>query len=127
MRPAWIAILFFACGGGDPPGSVDALAGDDGPPSAVVEVTPCTGEAATVSAESAEAGSYSPPATTISQNQVVKFVMSGAHNVVPHPTQPSDPNLAVGFGETKCFRFTQPGTYTFFCQPHGFAGTVTVN
>ena len=42
-------------------------------------------------------------------------------------TTMSDPGLNVGFGATKCLRFTAPGTFGFHCTPHGFAGTVTVN
>jgi plastocyanin len=39
----------------------------------------------------------------------------------------SDTGLNVGFGETKCLKFTKQGAFGFHCQPHSFTGTVTVN
>ena len=125
MRAVVLALL-AACGGSeDPPvGEVDAPPGG----SSIMEVTPCAGEAATVTADpSDQATMYMPPATTITMGQIVKFELPAAHNVAPHPTMPSDPNLRVNFGQTKCFRFTMPGTFNFICTPHGFRGTVTVN
>jgi plastocyanin len=119
-----ILVVLAACGGSDPAPAPDA------PPSgpAVVEVTPCTGETATITANPADTTTmYDPPNTTITAGQIVKFVMPAAHNVTPHPSMPSDPGLRVNFGQTKCLRFTEPGTFTFFCTPHGFRGTVTVN
>ena len=122
---AVVFVALAACGGSSepPPPEPDAP-----PSSALMEVTPCAGEAATVTANpSDQATMYTPPMTTITMGQIVKFEMPAAHNVTPHPTMPSDPNLRVNFGQTKCFRFVQTGSFNFFCTPHSFRGTVTVN
>ena len=71
--------------------------------------------------------SYMPMATTVPVNGVVRFVMSTDHDVAPNSIAAmTDPGLVVGFGQTKCLKFTQAGTYGFLCSPHGFVGTVTV-
>ena len=68
-----------------------------------------------------------PNAVTISAGQIVKFTSGPSHNVVPvFPN--SDSGLSVGFGATKCLRFTEAGTYNYRCQPHpSMTGTITVN
>jgi len=116
MRLALAAAFLAACGGSD--GGADAPVVQ----STLMVVTPCAGEAATVTAGAA----YEPPATSVSQGAIVKFVMPSDHDVAPS-TPLDDPGLMVGFGETKCLRFTTPGTYKFKCTAHGFTGTVTVN
>ena len=90
-----------------------------------MEVTPCTGESATVTTSNS-ANSFSPSATTISVNQIVKFTNSSAHDVAPTGAS-TDTGLRVGFGATKCLRFTKAGTFGFKCTPHGFTGSITVN
>jgi plastocyanin len=125
MRAAVLAVL-VACGSSEdpPPGEIDAPVGG----STIMEVTPCVGEAATVTADpSDQATMYMPPATTITMGQIVKFELPAAHNVAPHPTMPSDENLRVNFGQTKCLRFTAAGSFAFQCTSHSFRGTVTVN
>lgn len=69
---------------------------------------------------------FTPNAATISVGQIVKFVMSSTHNVVPNPIQMTDPGLKVNLNETKCLMFTQKGTFGFACGIHGFTGTITV-
>ena len=69
---------------------------------------------------------YMPATTTIMAGQVVRFETSLYHDVAPLPPM-TDPALTVGFGATRCLRFTVPGTFRFKCTPHGFAGTITVN
>jgi plastocyanin len=99
----------------------------DAPGPSVVAVS-CTGGIAPVATIMTADGTfaYSPNAVTIMQGQVVEFMMSGTHNVVPN-TSSSDPGLMVDFGATKCLQFTKTGTFGFHCMPHGFMGTVTVN
>jgi plastocyanin len=46
--------------------------------------------------------------------------------VQPNTQTTTDPGLVVNFSETKCLKFTAAGTYGFYCGPHGFSGTVTV-
>ncbi|MCW5806442.1 MAG: cupredoxin domain-containing protein [Deltaproteobacteria bacterium] len=90
-----------------------------------MKVEPCTGESATVTNN---ASAFIPMTTTISQGQIVKFVMSDLdHNVQPNALPPTDPGLNVGYGATTCLRFTQSGTFKFACGMHFFGGTITVN
>jgi plastocyanin len=69
---------------------------------------------------------YTPMATTITAGQIVEFKMGGAHNVRPSLTT-GDPGLRVEFGADTCLKFSSTGTFGFYCQPHGFTGTITVN
>ena len=69
---------------------------------------------------------FMPTGVSISVGQVVKFTMPGTHNVVPNPLKPTDAGLQVNFNETKCLMFTKAGSFGFYCMPHGFPGTVTV-
>ena len=125
-RLALAALLLAACDtGGGGGGTADAPKMIDANTNKVQAVTcPATVDA-TVTAEST-GFSYMPMSTTIPINGIVKFVMPSAHNVQPNTVSPSDPGLSVNFGETKCLKFTTAGTFSFFCGPHGFAGTVTV-
>jgi len=69
---------------------------------------------------------YDPMTMAISAYGLVKFVMSGTHNVGPDPGLPSDPGLRVGFGETACLEFDQAGTFNFECTVHVFKGKIIV-
>jgi plastocyanin len=118
-------VVLAACGGSDDPAGVDAPGGNvDAAAPSVVEVSPCAGESATVITDGTF--KYSPMATTITLDQIVKFDMDPSHDVAPNGAM-SDPGLRVGFGATKCLRFTKAGTFNFKCTPHGFTGSVTVN
>lgn len=99
---------------------------DAAPANKVIAVTCPATPAATVMTMNG-ATTYMPPQTTIGVNDIVKFVMSTEHDVEPNPLTTTDPGIMVNFGETKCLQFTQAGTYGFYCGPHGFVGTITVN
>lgn len=124
-RLAMVALVLAACGGSDNK-TVDAKA-IDSPPASVQMVTCPATPAATVMTSGF---AYSPMSSTITQGQVVKFVMPSEHNVVPgHVPSDSaiaDSGLNVNFSETKCFMFTSAGTFGFHCGPHSFNGTVVV-
>lgn len=121
------ALALAACGGGDDPPAVDAPSGGDSGGGAALEAVTCPGSPDAMVSTSDGSFQFSPQATTISVGQTVQFVMSSTHDVKPNPAAgTSDSALVVNFGETKCFKFTQAGTYHFKCNPHGFAGTVTV-
>jgi plastocyanin len=99
----------------------------DAPPPTVFAVTPCPATVAQlVTATTNIPYAYQPPASSIHVDDVVQFQMPAIHNVVPNATS-SDSGLEVNFGETKCLKFTKPGTFGFHCSPHGFAGSVNVN
>ena len=38
----------------------------------------------------------------------------------------TDQGIRVGFGATKCLKFTKAGAWGYLCTPHGFVGTATV-
>ena len=135
-------ILLAACGGDDDDdthvhddaagldasAAIDA-AGPDGPPSSVVEVTPCPAQVA--STVTSPSFAYTITDATIAVNDVVKFEMPAIHNAVSGTVSQMgggspDGKFTVGFGQTRCLRFTQAGSFPFYCSPHLFTGTITV-
>jgi plastocyanin len=127
-----VMTILAACGGDDSPapkdagsdGSlVDARLVDSGPDAfqSVVTVT-CAGTEPTVMTNGF---AYDPATITINVGQAIKFVMPAEHNVVPASTG-SDPGLRVPFNTTRCLQFNATGTFGYFCGPHGFTGSVTV-
>jgi len=119
-------LALAACGGDDGNTTADAPAAIDAPTTAKVsEITcPATPDATVTTVDGTF--SYMPGAVTITVGQIVKFTTSATHDVAPNTTG-SDPALRVGFGATKCFKFTAAGTFGFHCTPHAFTGTITVN
>ncbi|MEJ7599216.1 MAG: plastocyanin/azurin family copper-binding protein [Kofleriaceae bacterium] len=126
LKPVSIALFLIAACGGDDPASPDAPpgGGSDAAPATVMAVACSTGEPTIVTRNGANM--YDPSAVTIAVGQVVKFVNSSNHNVAPLMTM-SDAGLDVGFGATKCLKFTAAGSFKFKCTPHEFVGTITVN
>jgi plastocyanin len=128
IRFAIAALALAACGSSDTK-TADAPMSIDSPGMAsTVQAVTCP---ATPAATVMTAGfAYSPMTTTISQGQIVQFVMPSSHNVVPGhvPTDSTiaDSGLSVNFSETKCFMFTQAGMFGFHCGPHQFNGTIVV-
>jgi plastocyanin len=120
-----IPLLFLAaCGGDDGNTTPDGPPGGDAQVATVME-TPCLGGEQAMMTDNG-ANAYMPTALTISVGQSVQFINSSNHNVAPVATM-SDPGLNVGFGATKCLKFTRAGTFRFKCTPHSFMGMVTVN
>lgn len=128
MTRLGLAALVVAACGGDDGGSATPDAAqmpDAGSTNKVVTVT-CPAAPDAMVGISAGGTAYAPMATTIAVNGVVKFVMTATHDAKPNTLTTTDPGLVVGFGESKCLKFTASGTYGFFCSVHSFAGTVTV-
>jgi plastocyanin len=125
-RLALAAMMIAACGGDDDGGSAtpDAATMIDASQAKVIALASCpaTVAATMTSTESA----FSPMATTISVNGVVKLMMTNGHNVIPNTLTTTDSVLRVSEGATKCFEFRAVGTYGIACGFHGFAGTITV-
>lgn len=119
-----LALGTIACGSSNNT-QADAKVFKDAPGGATVMSVTCPATPAATITTSNTAFVYSPNAATITQGQVVKFVMSSTHNVVPNASS-SDSGLNVDFGATTCLMFTHTGTFGFHCAPHGFMGTVTV-
>jgi plastocyanin len=121
---ALTALLLAACGGDDG-GTMTMI---DAPTQSMnkVQAVTCPTTADAMVTSSNTASSYTPASQTVPVNAVVKFVMPSTHNVAPNTLTTTDPGLSVGFGETKCLKFTQAGTFGFFCTAHSFTGTITV-
>lgn len=122
MRILWAALIFAAaCGGGT---STPADAAPDTPVAPVELLDRCPDFVAGTVTDSSTA--FIPMDTTIRAGDDVKFMITSEHIVIPNTLVMTDPALNIGRGETKCFRFHEPGTYGFLCQVHGFTGTITV-
>ena len=124
MRSCLVAFLFVAgceTGGGQ---TVAVDAAPDVPPTPVVELSSCPAVVAATIMDSATM--FIPKDSPITVGQVVKFVITAEHFVLPNTLTTTDQALMIGRGQTKCFKFNVPGTYGFLCGAHGFTGTVTV-
>lgn len=123
MKRLTLLIALAACGGDD--GGSTTMPDAMGSSNKVVEVT-CPTTADGMVTVSAGGGAYVPMSQTVPVMAVVKFVMTPTHNAAPNTQTTTDPGLNVGFGATKCLKFTATGTFGFFCSTHSFAGTITV-
>jgi hypothetical protein len=123
MYKAWLVLLVIAgCDTGGGGGTIDAA--PDAPPIPVETLDDCPAFVAGTVEDSPTM--FIPKETTITVGQVVKFVITSEHFVIPNTLTTTDPALMVARGETKCFRFNVPGTYGFLCGVHSFTGTITV-
>ncbi len=122
-RLALVTFVLAGCsGGGGGGGTVDAA--PDTPPVKVMALSSCP---ATVAATFMDSPTmFIPTSAAIKIGDVVKFVITAEHFVIPNVGTTTDPALMVSRGETKCFRFNVTGSYGFACGVHGFIGTITV-
>jgi hypothetical protein len=116
-----LALVLGACGETPPPQDDPDAAppGPDAPPPPAVESVDCLGP---IALDVVTAGqSYAPMMAMVAAGDVVRFVMTGEHSV-----RSDDDLFLVDFGQTGCVRFNTPGTYPYYCQAHGFTGSVVV-
>lgn len=125
MKRLMLVLAMAACGGDDGATTPTPDAMGSGSANKVVEVT-CPTTADAMVTVSSGGTMFVPMAQTVPVMAVVKFVMTPTHNVAPNSQTTTDPGLNVGFGATKCLKFTATGTFGFFCSAHSFAGTITV-
>ena len=126
-RPALACLILAACNGASSPANPDAAPGSDDAATPSVRILPNCPPAVTATVMTSDnVLAYSPETTTISPFNIVKFVMSPAHNVAPDPTQSTDPSLQVDYGKTVCLEFDKAGTYHFMCTTHHFTGAIVV-
>jgi plastocyanin len=125
VRTSLACLLLAACGssGSSTP---DAPVVDAAPPSVRILTSCPPGNMPTVTTSDSNTTSFTPPSTTITAHDIVKFVMSPAHNVTPNPLKATDPGLMVDYGKTTCLEFDRAGTFSFMCSSHGFVGTIIV-
>ena len=134
MRGLWLLCL-VACGGGGDGGKDGATV--DGPPRDAAPDAPTDAPTAVRRVDcpaqpnatvTTSGFMFTPMNITIKANEIVRFAPASEHNVIPHPTKPSDPGLRTGqLGEVRCLQFTTTGTYNYRCQPHGgMEGSVQV-
>lgn len=114
--------LAAACGGGSSSSPDAPVSGIDSAP-AEVEVVACTGvtPAATVTVVNFQ---FSPSATTINVGDVVHLMPTASHPTASGSGGTPDGKFNVS--SDACLKFTKAGTYPFYCIPHGFTGTITV-
>ena len=124
MRSACIAMLVVAACDTGGSGQVSVDAAPDAPPVPVVALEDCPPFVAATIEDSPTM--FIPKATTIPKGEVVKFVITAEHFVLPNTLTTTDDALRVSRGQTKCFKFNVPGTYGFLCGVHSFTGTITV-
>lgn len=120
-----LAIAVSACGGDD--GGTSTPKDSSGSNTATVQKVTCSGTPAKVTADAGQMTkyTYSTGATlSVSVGDLVEFQMPANHNV--RPGSGTDPALTVDYSQDVCFKFTKAGTYNFYCQPHGFTGSLTV-
>ena len=109
---------------GDPDAAaVDGTTGDAS--SSIVQVVTCPGEVdATVTTPGFEFDVT--PDATIPVDGIVHFDLGGGHNAQSGEPGAATEDFLVGFGGDVCLKFTQAGSYPFFCVPHLFTGSLTV-
>lgn len=114
------------------PAQPDAMIPPDAEPSTVIEV-PCAGAtiAVTVTAPGfsyafAPSDGGAADQHTISVGAIAQFVMPASHNAFSGAANTPDGQFSTNFNQTKCFQFTEAGTYPFHCTPHDFVATLIV-
>jgi plastocyanin len=124
MKRFALAVLVLAACGGDDGGMTTQMDAPMNTNKVQTVTCPTTADAMVMTTSTVDA--YMPATQTVPKNAVVKFVMASVHDVAPNTIGTSDPGLVVGFGATKCLKFTESGSFGFFCSAHSFAGTITV-
>ncbi len=126
MRIAFALALSLAAACGGSSSNPDAAGSSTDAKPAEVEVVSCTGvtPVQTITVTNVPFA-YSPATATINVGDVVHFSPTASH-----PTSSGaggTPDNKFHVGADACLKFTKAGTYPFFCEPHGFTGTITVN
>jgi len=122
-KASLVLLVVASCDtGGGQSSAIDAA--PDTPPIPVVALSSCPPVVAATIMDSPTM--FIPKETNIPAKEVVKFVITAEHFVIPNTLTTTDPALMVARGETKCFKFNVPGTYGFLCGVHSFTGTITV-
>jgi len=124
VRALLLCALAACTTGSDPAPAADAAVSVDATVTPVVLLPSCPATVAGTVQDSPSA--FVPKETSIAVHQVVKFMITAEHFVIPNTLTTTDPALTVGRGQTKCFQFNTPGTYGFLCGVHSFTGTVVV-
>ena len=115
MKLLALALLVCACDpGGTAPATVDANT------ESVTRLASCEGQ--TIAATITTVGfAYSPDAVTVNVGDIVELHPSSEHDAVA-----TDGSFSVGFGVDACLQMNEPAVHDFFCEPHNFHGTITV-
>jgi len=108
----------------DAPTAIDAAV--DAPPSTVVVVACPTSAGEIASDVSAPTFAFTVTDSSINTNDIVRFTMPGNHSVRSGVPPTTDGAYTVGFNQIVCLKFTAPGSYPFFCNPHQFTAALTV-
>src|SRR5690349_2877872 len=106
-RFAYALLILAACGTDEGGGNTPVDASPDAAVVPVVGLSSCPADVAATVTDSASA--FIPKASTIAVGEVVKFVITPEHFVLPNTLTTTDDALRVSRGETKCFRFAAAG------------------
>lgn len=127
-----ICLVLVGCGGSS---------SSDSTPASSVTAVDCATVTPTTTVQATGQYTFSPDAVTIPTDGVVKWESTSAlnHTVTSGIVTGGTPTTATpdgkfdqplsGIGSTVCLKFTQAGTYNYYCTPHysqGMIGVVTV-
>jgi plastocyanin len=116
-RLALVLVFAAACGGSSSNPTPDAAV-------STAKVVTCPAAPAQTIAVNAGGTAFVPSTASIHVNDIVQFTGGASHPVVSGTGSPDGKfNLSSGAG---CVQFTAAGTFPFFCNVHGFTGTITV-
>lgn len=105
--------------------AIDAVAIDGAP--STVQVVACPASAGEIASEvSAPGFAFTVTEPLITTGDIVRFTMPGSHSVISGPPGTPDGKFTVGFNAVVCLRFTTPGDYPFYCNPHQFTASLGV-
>jgi plastocyanin len=117
MKLAALLLLVAACGS---PAPSDDSAAPDGHAEPVTRLASCSG--VNIAATITTVGfAYSPTAVTVNVGDVVEI-----HPGTDHDAVATDGSFSVGFGVDACLQMNEAAVHDFFCEPHRFHGTITV-
>jgi plastocyanin len=130
---SFLLVPLAACGGDDSTPAPDAAAGPDGSltdatPSSV-QVVDCASATVAATIDSTMTPfTFTPNTATINAGEVVKFISDPIHNVLSGTPPTTDGKFSTTDGSTVCLKFTEAGSFPFFCMHHtSMTGTITVN
>jgi plastocyanin len=118
------AALLFAAACGDSGGSsgtVDAAVDSGGNPNLpTAELVACPASGAMEFRPTPTM--YVPMSISVARGKIINFAMFAEH------TATSEDRLFTirVTSDNKCVRFNKPGTYSFYCEAHGYKGSVVV-
>jgi hypothetical protein len=105
----------------------DASTTPDAKPGSVLEVS-CTGLTIAVDITTSGTSFVLTPNAPIPLNGAARITPGANHNALSGANRTQDGLFAVLQNQSKCFQFTEPGAFQFYCSRHNpMEATITVN